>query len=99
MVRNWITRRAGGSETAKRSQPGNREAVLRGLRGQRPRSGLNLGATKWLLGNRGFPLFSSRNIDTMPKDSFYKLALELTLPSLYCLDVCNALLEYHLQYK
>jgi len=28
-------RRAGGSQTAKRSQPGNREAVLRGLRGNR----------------------------------------------------------------
>jgi hypothetical protein len=33
MVRNFTARRAGGSETAKRSQPGNREAVLRGLRG------------------------------------------------------------------
>jgi hypothetical protein len=32
MVRNFPSRRAGGSETAKRSQPGNREAVLGGLR-------------------------------------------------------------------
>ena len=37
MVRNITTRRAGGSETTVASQswsqPGNREAVLRGLRG------------------------------------------------------------------
>ena len=33
MVRNFTTRRAGGSETALRSQPGSREAALRGLRG------------------------------------------------------------------
>ena len=35
MVRNQITRRAGGSETAKRSQPGSHEVALRGLRGNR----------------------------------------------------------------
>ena len=33
MVRNFITRRAGGSETTKWSQPGSRFAALRGLRG------------------------------------------------------------------
>ena len=43
-------RRAGGSETTKWSQPGSREAALRGLRGQRPRCGLNLGDASRHLG-------------------------------------------------
>ena len=50
MVRNFTSRRAGGSETALRSQPGSREAALRGLRGQRPQRGLNLGDAKRHLG-------------------------------------------------
>ena len=47
---NFITRRTGGSETTKWSQPGSCEAALRGLRGQRPRCGLNLGDAKRHLG-------------------------------------------------
>ena len=39
-VRDRITRRAGGSETTQWSQPGNREAVLRGLRGVPKESGV-----------------------------------------------------------
>ena len=35
MVRNFTTRRAGGSETTKWSQPGSREAALRGQLGFR----------------------------------------------------------------
>ena len=50
MVRNFTARRAGGSETALRSQHGSRFAALRGLRGQRPRCGLNLGDAKRHLG-------------------------------------------------
>jgi hypothetical protein len=50
MVRNFTARRAGGSETTKWSQPGSREAALRGLRGQRPLCGLNLGDASRHLG-------------------------------------------------
>ena len=35
MVRNFTPRRAGGSETTKWSQPGSREAALRGAAGLR----------------------------------------------------------------